>query len=284
MNVTFTLTAATSGTTAATSFNISGTTSGGTTTELATAVTKSQLTTGHTINSVNDAITGGTIASISPNSCTGVTTTWLIIQPTPTPTPTVTPTPVPGVNTRINVYSGTSISAACDMLHGPFSVFHTGNLVTGAQLWIDGAFTNTVAGTSIQPIYYYFSEYNEVRRVNDSDGHIGGSLSCPTATPTTGTITNAIISTVGGQEACDGGDDGLSQFYTLTIYGSDIQNASGIVSLPAEVLADFSNNQQFWVKGRSSGQFYWKKFILDGNVGPSQTSSSSGSATLCVYV
>ena len=90
MNVTFTLTAATSGTTAATSFNISGTTSGNTTTELATGVTKNQLTTGYTINSVNDAITGGTIASTC--SC-NTTTTWSVIQPTPTPTPTATPGP-----------------------------------------------------------------------------------------------------------------------------------------------------------------------------------------------
>ena len=89
MNVTFTLTAATSGTTAAGPFNISGTTSGNTTTQLATGITKNQLTTGYTINSVNDAITGGTIASTG--SC-NTTTTWLVITPTPTPTPTSTPT------------------------------------------------------------------------------------------------------------------------------------------------------------------------------------------------
>lgn len=93
MNVTFTLTSATSGTTASTVFNISGKTSSNVVSELATGITKLQLTTGHTINGVNDAITGGTIASTSPSSCTGVTTTWLAIQPTPTPTPTATPVP-----------------------------------------------------------------------------------------------------------------------------------------------------------------------------------------------
>jgi hypothetical protein len=93
MNVEFKLSAATSGTTASTAFNISGTTSSNVVSELATGVTKSQLTTGYTINGVDDAITGGTIASISPSLCTGFTTTWTVIQPTPTPTPTVTPTP-----------------------------------------------------------------------------------------------------------------------------------------------------------------------------------------------
>jgi hypothetical protein len=92
MNVTFTLTSATSGTTVAGPFNISGTTSGNTTTELATGITKAQLTTGHTINGVNDAITGGTIASTG-TTCPSSTTTWSVIQPTPTPTPTATPVP-----------------------------------------------------------------------------------------------------------------------------------------------------------------------------------------------
>lgn len=90
MNITFTLTAATSGTTAAGPFNISGTTNANVVSSLATGVTKIQLTTGHTINGVNDAITGGTIASTG--TCT-TTTPWSVIQPTPTPTPTATATP-----------------------------------------------------------------------------------------------------------------------------------------------------------------------------------------------
>jgi len=80
MNVTFTLTAATSGTTAAGPFNISGTTSGNTTSQLATGITKQQLTTGYTINSVNDAITGGTIASTG--TC-NTTTTWSVSAQAP---------------------------------------------------------------------------------------------------------------------------------------------------------------------------------------------------------
>ena len=74
MNVTFTLTEG-SALTAAGPFNISGTTSSNVTTELATGITKDQLLTGHTINSVNDAITGGTIASTG--TCT-TTDTWSV--------------------------------------------------------------------------------------------------------------------------------------------------------------------------------------------------------------
>jgi hypothetical protein len=88
MTVTFTLTSGSSGT-AAGPFNISGTTSSNTTTELATGITKDQLTTGHTITGINDAITGGTIASTG--TCTN-TIPWNVVQATPTPTPTNAPT------------------------------------------------------------------------------------------------------------------------------------------------------------------------------------------------
>jgi hypothetical protein len=115
MNVEFKLSAATSGTTASTAFNISGTTSSNVVSELATGVTKSQLTTGYTINGVNDAITGGTIASISPSTCTGFTATWSVIQPTPTPTPTVTPTPtgIPSYEYAITQNSFSTRLEAC---------------------------------------------------------------------------------------------------------------------------------------------------------------------------
>ena len=90
MTVTFTLTSGSSGT-AAGPFNISGITSGNATTELATGITKAQLTTGHTITGINDAITGGTIASTG--TCTN-TIPWLATPATATPTPTPSPTPV----------------------------------------------------------------------------------------------------------------------------------------------------------------------------------------------
>jgi hypothetical protein len=87
MNVTFTLT--TLGT-AAGPFNISGTTGSNVTTQLASGITADQLASGYTINSVNDAITGGTIASTG--SC-NTTKTWSATPATPTPTPTVNTPP-----------------------------------------------------------------------------------------------------------------------------------------------------------------------------------------------
>ena len=61
MNITFTLQSAFTGT-QADNFNISGVTSSGTNTLLASGITKAQLTAGHTINA-GSTITGGTITS-----------------------------------------------------------------------------------------------------------------------------------------------------------------------------------------------------------------------------
>ena len=154
----------------------------------------------------------------------------------------------------------------------------------GTKIYTEPTLSDVAPGSPGYIVYYYSYDYNTIYYINDSEGRKYNNPTdvCPTPTPLTGTVINAIISTVSGQDACDGGDPDLSQFYTLTIYGSNIVNASSIVSLPAEVLAYFSDNQQFWVKARSSGIFYWKKFILNGNVSPTQTSSSSGSATICV--
>ena len=154
----------------------------------------------------------------------------------------------------------------------------------GTKIYTEPTLTDVAPGESGHIVYYYSYDYNTIYYINDGEGRKYNNPTdvCPTPTPTTGTVINAIISTVSGQDACDGGDPDLSQFYTLTIYGSNIVNASSIVSLPAEVLAYFSDNQQFWVKARSSGSFYWKKFILDGNISPNQTSTASGSATICL--
>jgi len=69
-NVVFTLTSAGSDTGP---FNISGTTSGGSTSELANGVSKETLEAGHEITVSNDSITGGTVASTG--TCT-TTQSW----------------------------------------------------------------------------------------------------------------------------------------------------------------------------------------------------------------
>ena len=111
MTVTFTLTSGSSGT-AAGPFNISGTTNANVVSELASGITKAQLTTGHTITGINDAITGGTIASTG--TCT-TTTPWLVIAATPTPTPT--PTATPSYSYQLGA-SHTNATLACSGING----------------------------------------------------------------------------------------------------------------------------------------------------------------------
>jgi hypothetical protein len=93
MQITFTLSPSYTGATfVAGPFNISGTTSAGAAHWLATGVTKSQLTTGYTINTTLETLTGGTIASTGTCS---TTQPWYVTAPTPTPTPTATDSGVP---------------------------------------------------------------------------------------------------------------------------------------------------------------------------------------------
>ncbi len=95
MVVTFTLQNQYSGSTyVAGPFNISGTTSGNVTTELATGVTKTQLLTGHTISGISDMTTGGTIASTG--TCTTTQQWQAFPSPTPTPTSSTTTPPLYG--------------------------------------------------------------------------------------------------------------------------------------------------------------------------------------------
>lgn len=88
MQITFTLSPSYTGSTyVAGPFNISGTTSAGTAYWLATGITKTQLTTGHTISTTYETLTGGTITSTGTCS---TTQPWYVTAPTPTPTPTAT--------------------------------------------------------------------------------------------------------------------------------------------------------------------------------------------------
>jgi hypothetical protein len=70
MNITFKLTAATSGTTQSGNYSISGTTSGGALNGvfIASGITRAVLTTGYTATGISDSITGGTITSTGSES------------------------------------------------------------------------------------------------------------------------------------------------------------------------------------------------------------------------
>ena len=97
MTITFTLQSIYTGATyVAGPFNISGTTSGNVTYELATNVSKASLTTGYSVNTAYETITGGTICSTG--TCTNCIPWSTNLTPTATPTntpvvPTATPFP-----------------------------------------------------------------------------------------------------------------------------------------------------------------------------------------------
>jgi len=79
MRLTFTLQSAYTGSTyVAGPFNISGRTSGGINYQLSTGVTKTQLTTGHTVDTIYETITGGTI--VSTGTC-NTSVNWQISAP-----------------------------------------------------------------------------------------------------------------------------------------------------------------------------------------------------------
>ena len=85
MNITFKLTAATSGTTQTGNYSISGTTNGGALNGvfIASGITRAVLTTGYTATDIADSITGGTITSTGSESGGFCTTqiAWATSEP-----------------------------------------------------------------------------------------------------------------------------------------------------------------------------------------------------------
>ena len=161
MTVTFTLKSESSGT-AAGPFNISGTTNANVVSELASGITKAQLTAGHTITGINDAITGGTIASTG--TCT-TTTPWLATPAAATPTPTPSPTPVV---TSYSYQLGPSVTQsnigqACAAITGgggePQSLLTevfaaTNNAANVEQFFTDAGLTSGYGGEDEYHAYY----------------------------------------------------------------------------------------------------------------------------------
>ncbi len=229
-------------------------------------------------------------ATVTPNPATN----------TPTPNPaTNTPTPTPTVSvsagvSQISLSSGTTVANACT--GSTQTYFYSSSVLfttEGTQIFTDSNLTTPAPGTAMVTIFYYSSDYNTVYMIN-GDGNPGSkydsSLLCPTPTPTTGTVTNAVVSLVDGPTACSGGDydddpstPGIQPvFFNLIVYGSNIVNATKIIEIPSFLLGSFGADQEFYVRGRVAPDFYWKKFILDGS--PSDgvtTATADGAAVLC---
>jgi hypothetical protein len=175
MNVTFTLTGG-SASTAAGPFNISGTTSGDVTSQLATGITKSQLLTGYTINSVNDAITGGTIASTGTCS---TTTNW-----------SVTPTSSLGVLvdnsfilglTESSTCPGTNVYNAVYMSQFDYDNRYTASAVKLITLYQDEQLSILYTGYNFVYVEGYLGGLSEVYSISPSTAVIGnpaGSQPC----------------------------------------------------------------------------------------------------------
>jgi hypothetical protein len=104
---------------------------------------------------------------------------------TPTPTPTFTPTPTP-TSTPIPVYSfdgysGTTAAHACDNSSGVITVYYTGTLGIGTDLYNENTLT-----TAVDNGYYFYNETHvyHVGFPSVESGRITEIVSCPTPTPT----------------------------------------------------------------------------------------------------
>lgn len=265
-----------------------------------TGVLLSSLQTGYGTSNVPNGTTNIKIKSTGGSCSYEITKPISGLPATPTPTPTPSSTPLPPTPTttdgytHLTVKSGTTTSSACNGV--------TINVKYSGAFAYDTTILRLEDGTPVPDNYYYVvdGDYAGVVWIVDSvcmgcthqAGNVHNLDICPTATPTTGTVLNAVVSLVDGSTACSGGDydsDPLTpgtiepMFFNLTIYGSNIVNASGIIDIPAFLLADFTTNQEFYVRGRVAPDFYWKKFILNGDPsGGATTANASGLAELCV--
>lgn len=174
MTITFTLTVGSASTDAG-PFNISGTTSGNVTYELATGVTKTQLTNGYSVNTIHETITGGTVASTG--TCT-TTDTWSV---TPTPTPTAT-AGASGVLLDNDFILGMTETSTCpgtsifNQVYISQSDFDTHYVTGGAKfitLYQDEELLTLYSGYNFVYVNGYQGGIGEVYEINSSSAVIG---------------------------------------------------------------------------------------------------------------
>ena len=178
MTVTFTLTVGSASTDAG-PFNISGTTSGGASNgvSIATGVTKAQLLAGHVVTNINDAVTGGTIASTG--TCT-TTTTWSV---TPTPTPTATAGAVTSYEYQLGPsYTQANRNVACANIGMDFLVpvyAATDDVGTVVQFFQDSNLTLGYAGESAYHAFYRTGGVATLTGQVSPSGFITDTQLCP---------------------------------------------------------------------------------------------------------
>lgn len=171
MQLTFTLDPLYTGATyVAGPFNISGTTTGGSTYELANGVTKAQLKTGHTINTTYETLSGGTIQSTGTCSTSQSWSTGIGGGGGGTHTG----------NALVDF--GSSISSSCNNNSQTTVYFDGPNnmlpLQIGDYLYSDSS------GTPAGDGYYYKSTLTYgVFHVTGGQGQIAGITNCSNQTP-----------------------------------------------------------------------------------------------------
>ena len=181
------------------------------------------------------------------------------VEPTPTPT-TVPPTPTatPEISSVFLAIGNTPTEACNNETFVEY--FHVGSAFTeGTQLFLEYGLSTLAPGTSLSPKYYY--GYGSVFIINNGDGrkyNTGGG--CPTATPTTATL-SLYVSTLDGSSACAGGDIGFNGAKSIGIYGSTLCDASRIYDVPQIVNSEWSLGFPIYLSDGSS----YRSFIKDGN-------------------
>jgi hypothetical protein len=143
---------------------------------LATGVTKSQLTTGYTINTTLETLTGGTISSTG--TCT-TTQPWYVTAPTPTPTPTATDSGVP--LTAIQAQGPyQSCNNACSAYNSnqSFTTFYATEEGVGALTSLQGTmYTQNIASYSFEASAgWYYSQLGYIFEIG-SNGVANTSMS-----------------------------------------------------------------------------------------------------------
>ena len=228
--------------------------------------------------------------NVPTNLPTNVPTAEPTNVPTATPT-SLPPTPTPTLvyTTLNNVVSGTTLSEVCDGgATTPTLYFAGASIQIGESLYLNSNLTGPVPAG-----YYYYPDYNTVYNVtNGSTGAVASTPICPTATPTstflgwnfgTQLVENgplAITLVDDPTTACSNPEyvigNGTSNTVTwnFTVYGSNITDATAIVSLSSGFRAELTLNAIFYVRQRISGTFYYRRFQLNGSPGDTNVTAS----------
>jgi hypothetical protein len=183
MNITFTLTPETSGTTQSGDYRISGTTDSGAVNGvfIASGITRAQLTTGYTATGLSDSLTGGTITSTGSASggfCTNQVT-WYVDGP-PATSVLVDNSFIFG-NTPTSTCPSTGVYSPVYMSQSHYDNIYTQNGAKFIVCYQDEELTLPYTGYTYVYVDGFEGGLMEVYTINTSTGQIGnpeGSQPC----------------------------------------------------------------------------------------------------------